>query len=425
MSGLGYDIAIIGGGIIGLATALELSTRYPRYKTVVLEKEAELATHQTGHNSGVIHSGIYYRPGSLKARNCVAGGRALLEFCRDNGVEYQMCGKVIVAVDRSELAGLDELYRRGIANGVPGLRMIEAEELRELEPYASGVKALHSPNTGIIDYTQVALAYANRFRDNGGEVVTGARVMAIRQTDGLVSISTAKGDVRAKSVINCAGLYSDAIARMMGVKQDVRIVPFRGEYYMLSPEASHMVRGLIYPVPNPEFPFLGVHFTRTVHGDVEAGPNAVLAFAREGIQDDAGQRGGDPGNPGLSRFLGHVRQVLEDGHVGDVSLPQQEGLCHLPSTTCAGHSGEPPREGRRRSARPGGGKERPDDGRLSHHRDSERHSRKERSLSGSNGLPGHWQGRGGRRGKVVPAGVEGPRAHQERRRRFARPYPFA
>ena len=284
MSGLGYDIAIIGGGIIGLATALELSTRYPRYKTVVLEKEAELATHQTGHNSGVIHSGIYYRPGSLKARNCVAGGRALLEFCQDNGVEYQMCGKVIVATDRSELAGLDELYRRGTANGVPGLRMIEAEELRELEPYASGVKALHSPNTGIIDYTQVALAYANRFRDNGGEVVTGAKVMAIRQTDGLVNISTAKGDVRAKNIINCAGLYSDAITRMMGVKQDVRIVPFRGEYYMLSPEASHMVRGLIYPVPNPEFPFLGVHFTRTVHGDVEAGPNAVLAFAREGYK---------------------------------------------------------------------------------------------------------------------------------------------
>ena len=282
MSSPSYDIAIIGGGIIGLATALQLSMRHPEQRTVVLEKEPALAAHQTGHNSGVIHSGIYYRPGSLKARNCVEGGRALMDFCDENGVEYQLCGKVIVATNERELAALDELHRRGTANGVPGLRVLGPEELRELEPYANGVRALHSPNTGIVDFAQVAAAYANRFRDTGGEVVTGARVVSIRRADGYVYLETARGVVRARNVINCAGLYSDAIARMMGVPQDVRIVPFRGEYYMLAPEAEHMVNGLIYPVPNPEFPFLGVHFTRTVHGEVEAGPNAVLAFAREG-----------------------------------------------------------------------------------------------------------------------------------------------
>ncbi len=282
MSSQAYDIAIIGGGIVGLATALQLSTNHPGQRAVVLEKETAIASHQTGHNSGVIHSGIYYRPGSLKARNCVEGGRALMAFCDENGIEYQLCGKVIVATDEREMAALDELHRRGTANGVPGLRMLGSEELREIEPYANGIRALHSPNTGIIDFAQVAAAYASRFRENGGEVLTGARVMSIRRADGLTYLETDGGVVRARNVINCAGLYSDVIARMMGVPQDVRIVPFRGEYYMLAPEAEHMVNGLIYPVPNPEFPFLGVHFTRTVHGEVEAGPNAVLAFAREG-----------------------------------------------------------------------------------------------------------------------------------------------
>ncbi|MDP6495985.1 MAG: L-2-hydroxyglutarate oxidase, partial [Dehalococcoidia bacterium] len=192
--------------------------------------------------------------------------------------------KVIVATNERELAGLDVLYERGTANGVRGLRMIAAEELKEMEPHVRGLKALHSPNTGIIDYAQVTLAYADRFRNNGGEVVTGARVRGIRHADGLINMETDRGVVSAKHLINCAGLYSDVIARMVGVKDGVRIIPFRGEYYMLSPEASHLVRGLIYPVPNPEFPFLGVHFTKTIHGDVEAGPNAVLAFAREGYK---------------------------------------------------------------------------------------------------------------------------------------------
>ena len=267
-----------------MATALELSRRYPRYKIGVLEKEKELAAHQTGHNSGVIHSGIYYNPGSLKARNCVAGAKALIEFCQENGINYELCGKVIVATSEREVAALDELYQRGTANGVLGLEMIGIERLKELEPHARGLKALYSPNTGIVDYAEVTNAYADKFRDNGGEVLTETRVIDIKHINGLITVVTNQGDVSAKYLINCAGLYADVIAHMMGVRYDVRIIPFRGEYYMLSPEASQMVKGLIYPVPNPEFPFLGVHFTKTIHGEVEAGPNAVLAFAREGYK---------------------------------------------------------------------------------------------------------------------------------------------
>ena len=279
-----YDIAIIGGGIIGLATAMQLAKQYPRYKVGVIEKEAELATHQTGHNSGVIHSGIYYKPGSLKARNCVAGGRSLMQFCDENGIKYELCGKVVVATSDREVAALDELYNRGTANGVQGLKLIGQEELRDLEPYAKGLKALHSPKTGIVDYTEVAQAYAKLFREAGGEVLTNAKVHLIKQSDNRLNLETNLGRIQANYLINCAGLYSDVIARMMGDKEPVRIIPFRGEYYMLSQQASHMVKGLIYPVPNPQFPFLGVHFTRTIHGQVEAGPNAVLAFAREGYK---------------------------------------------------------------------------------------------------------------------------------------------
>ena len=282
MSDATSDIAIVGGGILGMATALELSRRVPRQRVLVLEKERAPALHQTGNNSGVIHSGIYYKPGSLKARNCVAGARALLEFCEENDVGYELCGKVIVATEERELPALHELHRRGTANGVPGLELVGPERLRELEPHTRGVQALWSPNTGIIDYRQVTEAYARRFREIGGEVWTDARVVGIRATgDGHV-LSTKRGDVQARYLINCAGLYADAVARMLGVRLPVRIIPFRGEYYFLAPEAQSLVRGLIYPVPDPRFPFLGVHFTRTVHGEVEAGPNAVLAFAREG-----------------------------------------------------------------------------------------------------------------------------------------------
>ena len=237
MSSQAYDIAIIGGGIVGLATALQLSTNHPGQRAVVLEKETAIASHQTGHNSGVIHSGIYYRPGSLKARNCVEGGRALMAFCDENGIEYQLCGKVIVATDEREMAALDELLRRGTANGVPGLRMLGSRSC------ARSSRTPRHSRTPLAEHRHHRLRAGGRrlrkrFRENGGEVLTGARVMSIRRADGLTYLETDGGVVRARNVINCAGLYSDTIARMMGVPQDVRIVPFRGEYYMLAPEAE-------------------------------------------------------------------------------------------------------------------------------------------------------------------------------------------
>ena len=282
MKSKSYDIIIIGGGIIGLATAMTLSKRFPKLTISVFDKEKELAQHQTGHNSGVIHSGIYYKPGSLKAINCIEGSRKLIAFCDENTISYKMCGKVIVATSESEIPALEELHRRGTANGVAGLKMISADELKDYEPYANGIKALLSPNTGIIDYVQVSLGYAKVFKENGGDIQTSTKVESVIKKDGLLNIETSTGLFKASYVINCAGLYSDVIARMMGDTNDIRIIPFRGEYFMLSEEAAEMVQGLIYPVPNPEFPFLGVHFTNTIHGEVEAGPNAVFAFAREG-----------------------------------------------------------------------------------------------------------------------------------------------
>ena len=279
-----YDVSIIGGGIIGLATAYQLTRQHPRCRVAVVEKEDALAVHQTGHNSGVIHSGIYYRPGSQKAQFCVGGVNSLIEFCDENGIEYERCGKVIVATDESELGRLEDLYQRGTANGVQGLEMIGPEVLKEIEPHAAGIRALHAPGTGIIDYTVVANAYADKVRNNGGAVLTGSEVLNITRSQGDLYLSTTQGSIGSKYLINCAGLYADKVARMMGVTPDVRIIPFRGEYYTIRPERSHLVKTLIYPVPNPRFPFLGVHFTRGIHGDVEAGPNAVLAFAREGYR---------------------------------------------------------------------------------------------------------------------------------------------
>lgn len=279
-----YDIAIIGGGIVGLATALALTERYPRYRVSVLEKEPQVALHQTGHNSGVIHSGIYYRPGSQKARLCVEGARLMFAFCGANGIAYERCGKVIVATQERELPRLASLYERGVANGVPGLQVIEPDRLKEIEPHASALRALHSPHTAIVDYRAVARAMADRIRRQGAEILTGAQVAGIVQAADGLRLRTTRGDVRARYLINCAGLYSDAIARMAGARPEIRIIPFRGEYYTLRAERRHLVNGLIYPVPDPAFPFLGVHFTRTIHGEVEAGPNAVLAFAREGYR---------------------------------------------------------------------------------------------------------------------------------------------
>ena len=276
------DITVIGAGIVGLATAVNLTERHPRARVVVLDKEARIATHQTGHNSGVIHSGIYYKPGSYKARLCVEGARLMTEFCDAHGIHYERCGKVIVATEESEVPRLNTLHERGTANGVPGLKLVSGEEVREWEPHVRAVSGMLSPATGIVDYTQVADKMAALITQRGAEVVTGAGVRGIRRDGGLLTVETDAGPVSTRHLINCAGLHSDRVAALMGIRPEVQIIPFRGEYYMLKPERRSLVRGLIYPVPDPRFPFLGVHFTRTVHGDVEAGPNAVLALAREG-----------------------------------------------------------------------------------------------------------------------------------------------
>ena len=277
-----FDVAIIGGGIIGLATAMRMARNNGGSRFVVLEKEDRLAQHQTGHNSGVIHAGIYYAPGSSKANFCSVGGTLLRQFCDDHDVPYDMCGKVIVATDESEVPGLEELFRRGTVNGAVGLRVVGREELLELEPHAAGVRAIHSPGTGIIDFVEVSEAYANEFRRSGGETVLGAEVASVTQHGDLRTLETRQGDFTARYVINCAGLQADRVARLMGAHLDVQIVPFRGEYFTIRPESANLVNGLIYPVPDPKLPFLGVHFTKRIDGSVEAGPNAVMAFAREG-----------------------------------------------------------------------------------------------------------------------------------------------
>ena len=276
-------VAIVGGGIVGLATALALTERFPRSGVVVLEKEPDVARHQTGHNSGVIHAGIYYRPGSYKATLCVQGVRSMKAFCEANGIRYENCGKVVVATTPDEVPRLQTLYERGTANGVPGLEMIGLERLREIEPHARAVGALVSPETAIVDYTEVTRAMARILAQRGVHIRTGSGVRSVtKSNDGLV-LHTDTGEVTVRCLVNCAGLHADAVARMLGVRPEVQIIPFRGEYYTLR-EGQQLVRGLIYPVPDPEFPFLGVHFTKRISGEIEAGPNAVLAFAREGYR---------------------------------------------------------------------------------------------------------------------------------------------
>jgi L-2-hydroxyglutarate oxidase len=276
------DIAIIGGGIVGLATALAITEAAPRARLVLLDKEPRLGAHQTGHNSGVIHSGVYYKPGSLKARLCVEGAREMKRFCETHSITWEECGKVIVATDERELPRLAMIHERGIANGLKGLRLLSAAEVLEYEPNCRAVQALLVPETGIVDYSEVVDKMARLVRERGGEILTGSEVTAIRRGSDGLTLETTTGAVTARHLINCAGLYSDRVTELMGIHPEVQIIPFRGEYYMIRRDRRALVRNLIYPVPDPEFPFLGVHFTRTVHGDVEAGPNAVLAFAREG-----------------------------------------------------------------------------------------------------------------------------------------------
>jgi (S)-2-hydroxyglutarate dehydrogenase len=278
-----FDFAIVGGGIIGLSTARALLQRYPNARLLVLEKEPGLARHQTGHNSGVIHSGVYYKPGSLKARYTREGVAALVEFCREQGIEHELCGKVIVATEPDELPLLDDLHERGLENGLK-VEKIGPEELRELEPHASGLAALKVPEAGIVDFARIAEALAALVEEEGGELRTSTEVEGISETNNEVEISTNGGTFRARTLVNCAGLHSDRVARLSGVEAGVKIVPFRGEYYELRPEKRYLIKNIIYPVPDPSFPFLDVHLTRTIEGGVDAGPNAVLALAREGYK---------------------------------------------------------------------------------------------------------------------------------------------
>ena len=279
-----YDLVVIGGGIVGLSVAMKITRRLPRLRVLVAEKESRLAQHQTGHNSGVIHSGVYYKPGSVKARTCVAGAAAMVEFCRQHAIPFEVCGKVIVAATQEEVPRLRELLERGQANGIAGLRLLMREELREIEPHCAGLGALHVPTTGITDYSAVANKYADLAISGGAQVKTACEVIDIRRDGASSILETTQGALAARFVINCAGLQSDRISRTAGSKPEVQIVPFRGEYYDLIPERHSLVRGLIYPVPDTRFPFLGVHFTRRIHGGVDAGPNAVLAFKREGYK---------------------------------------------------------------------------------------------------------------------------------------------
>ena len=275
------DAVIIGGGIIGLASAYRFLERFSGKRLVLLEKEDDVAQHQSGHNSGVLHSGIYYRPGSLRAKNCRAGKLAMEAFCQREGIPFVRCGKVIVATRDEELPRLDSLFERGQRNGVECSR-IGPEELRELEPHAAGIQAIHVPETGIVDYAAICRRLAERIREAGGEILLGARVTEIRHKSDGVRVVHTRGETRAELIVNCAGLYSDRVARLTGARPETEIIPFRGEYYTLAESCSDLVRGLIYPVPDPRFPFLGVHVTRTIHGEIECGPNAVFALAREG-----------------------------------------------------------------------------------------------------------------------------------------------
>lgn len=275
------DVVIIGGGIVGLATALQLKQQRPALKVILIEKEPAVARHQTGHNSGVIHSGLYYKPGSLKATNCIRGYQMLIDFCNAEGIPYDLCGKIVVATKQEEVPQLNILYDRGQLNGLTGLKKLSVAEMREIEPHVNGVQGMFVPQTGIIDYKQVSEKYAEKFQALGGEIRLAERVEQVTPGTSLSIVVTNKSRYETKLVVNCAGLYSDKIAQLTQ-PVDVRIVPFRGEYFKLRSEKEYLVKNLIYPVPDPNFPFLGVHFTRMVHGGVEAGPNAVLAFQREG-----------------------------------------------------------------------------------------------------------------------------------------------
>ncbi|SEH28623.1 L-2-hydroxyglutarate oxidase [Chryseobacterium culicis] len=281
---MNYDIIIVGAGLVGLATAYQLKIKKPDAKILVLEKENDVSLHQSGHNSGVIHSGIYYKPGSLKAKNCIEGYNSVINFAKEHGIRYDLCGKIIVATSQEELPLLDNIYKRGVENGLQELKYLSREEFREIEPHCEGVRAIKVPQTGIIDYPGVAKKIKELFQELGGEVKFNSEVRNIINNNAEIIVKTQASEFKTKKLISCAGLYSDKITKMTNEKNDVIIIPFRGEYYKIRDEKKHLVKHLIYPVPDPNFPFLGVHFTRMIDGNIEAGPNAVLAFKKEGYK---------------------------------------------------------------------------------------------------------------------------------------------
>jgi L-2-hydroxyglutarate oxidase len=279
------DVLIIGGGIVGLSTAHQLLKLNNNITVTILEKENGVAKHQTGNNSGVIHSGIYYKPGSLKAQNCLRGYDMLIDFCKAENIKYELCGKVVVAIKPEEIAGLEALYQRGIQNGLSGLRFLNKDEIKQYEPNCTGIKGVFVPQTGIVDYKQIAVKLAENINNNpNGNIVLNSKINAIVGNEHGAVVHTDDQRYEANLVINCAGLYCDKVAAMAGEKLNMKIIPFRGEYYSIKPEKAHLVKNLIYPVPDPNFPFLGVHFTRRISGEIEAGPNAVFAFQREGYK---------------------------------------------------------------------------------------------------------------------------------------------
>lgn len=279
-----YDIIVIGAGIVGLATALKIKSKNPALKLLVIDKEDRVAAHQTGHNSGVIHSGLYYKPGSLKATNCINGYHQLVAFCETHDIPYELCGKIVVATSQEEIPLMHNLYKRGQQNGLKDLVLLNQDQLKEHEPHVNGLEGIFVPQTGIVDYKQVAAKYAELIKEKEGEIHLGERVINIKTANHQCEVITNKSDYSSKLVVNCSGLYSDKVAQFTHQRLNVKIIPFRGEYYQLTSEKEHLIKNLIYPVPDPNFPFLGVHFTRMIGGGVEAGPNAVLAFGREGYK---------------------------------------------------------------------------------------------------------------------------------------------
>lgn len=319
-----FDFAVVGGGIVGLSTGMALYKRFPNAKIVIIEKESVVAEHQTGHNSGVIHSGIYYKPGSFKARFARQGSKSMTEFCQKHGIDHDICGKVIVATKKEELPLLDNLYQRGLQNEL-AIQKIGVDELKEIEPHVNGLGAIRVPQAGIVNYRQVSEKFAEIIRQHGGEIRFNTKVEKIHEQSNQVTLETNRGSIEASTVINCAGLHSDRVAAAAGYKTDMKILPFRGEYFKLIPEKRYLVKHLIYPVPNPKFPFLGVHFTRMISGEVDAGPNAVLSFKREGYKKtdfSAKDLMESLSFPGLWRMAGKFAKEGLDEYVRSFSKKQ-------------------------------------------------------------------------------------------------------